>query len=83
MKTRDYREHLDEVLQDPEATAAYLTATVEEEDQDSLALAIQDIFRARDKSISSEFYCQEIAAVFLLVRINLDRMGLQMRIEKK
>lgn len=80
MTLRDYREHLDEVLKDPDSTAAYLNAALE--DGTIVATAIQDIYRARDNYISSDFYCSQIAVEFRLVAMALERMGLKMRVEK-
>lgn len=45
-KSRSYKEHLDKRLKDPEESAAYLNAALEDEDPAVFLLALRDIARA-------------------------------------
>ena len=52
-KTRDYRDHLDEVLVDPEASVAYLQAALEDGSVDVFLLALRDVAKARGGSFAA------------------------------
>jgi DNA-binding phage protein len=47
-RTRDYREHLDEVLKDDAEAVAYLNAALAEDDPEVFLLALRDVARARE-----------------------------------
>ena len=44
-RTRDYREHLDEVLKDDREAVAYLNAALAEDDPEVFLLALRDVAR--------------------------------------
>lgn len=46
-RSRNYKEHLLQVLQDPEEAAAYLDACLEDEDPKVLLLALKDVAEAQ------------------------------------
>lgn len=46
-KTKSYKEHLLNALQDPEEAAAYLDACLEDEDPHVFLLALKDVAEAR------------------------------------
>lgn len=46
-RTKNYKEHLLKVLQDPEEAAAYLDACLEDEDLNVFLLALKDVAEAR------------------------------------
>ena len=51
--TTDYRDELDEVLQDPEEAAAYLDASLEDGDPEVFLIAVRDVVRARGGGIAA------------------------------
>ncbi len=51
--TRDYRELLDETLQDADEAAAYLDAALEDGDPDVFLIAVRDVVRARGGGIAA------------------------------
>lgn len=50
---RDYREHLDEILNDDAEGVAYLNAALEEEDPEVFLLALRDVARAREGGLAA------------------------------
>jgi probable addiction module antidote protein len=46
-RTRDYREHLDDVLEDDAEAVAYLDAALAEADPEVFLLALRDVARSR------------------------------------
>lgn len=52
-RTRDYREHLDEVLKDDSEAVAYLNAALAEDDPDVFLLALRDVARTREGGLAS------------------------------
>jgi len=50
--TRDYREHLDEVLKDDAEAVAYLNAALAEEDPEVFLLALRDVARTREGGLA-------------------------------
>lgn len=53
--TRDYREHLDEVLKDDAEAVGYLNAALGEEDPEVFLLALRDVARTREGDSRSGF----------------------------
>lgn len=51
-KARDYREHLDEALQDDEEAVAYLNAALAEGDPEVFLLALRDVARTREGGLA-------------------------------
>jgi probable addiction module antidote protein len=49
----DYREHLDEVLEDNAETVAYLNAALVEEDPEVFLLALRDVARSRQGGLAA------------------------------
>jgi probable addiction module antidote protein len=52
-RTRDYREHLDEVLEDRAEAVAYLNAALAEDDPEVFLLALRDVARTREGGLSA------------------------------
>jgi len=52
-RAKDYREHLDDVLRDPEEALAYLNAALAENDPDIFLLALRDVARAREGGVAA------------------------------
>ena len=52
-RTREYREHLDEVLEDNAETVAYLNAALVEEDPEVFLLALRDVARSRQGGLAA------------------------------
>jgi probable addiction module antidote protein len=50
--SKDYREHLDNVLQDGEEAVAYLNAALAESDAEVFLLALRDVARAREGGLA-------------------------------
>ena len=51
--TRDYREHLNEVLRDDVEAVAYLNAALAENDPKVFLLALRDVARAREGGLAA------------------------------
>jgi probable addiction module antidote protein len=51
-KARDYRQHLDEVLEDDAEAAAYLNAALTEDDPEVFLLALRDVARTREGGLA-------------------------------
>ena len=51
-KARDYRQHLDEVLEDDAEAAAYLNAALTEGDPEVFLLALRDVARTREGGLA-------------------------------
>jgi len=51
-KTRDYREHLDDVLEDDAEAVAYLNAALAEDDSEVFLLALRDVARTREGGLA-------------------------------
>jgi probable addiction module antidote protein len=52
-RTRNYREHLEEVLKDDEEAVAYLNAALAEEDPEVFLLALRDVAGAREGGLAA------------------------------
>jgi probable addiction module antidote protein len=51
-RTRDYREHLDDVLEDDAEAVAYLNAALAEDDPEVFLLALRDVARTREGGLA-------------------------------
>jgi len=51
--TRDYREHLDDVLKGDDEAVAYLNAALAEDDPEVFLLALRDLARARKGGLAA------------------------------
>ena len=53
VRAREYREHLDEVLNDDAEAVAYLNAALAEEDPEVFLLALRDVARTREGGLAA------------------------------
>ena len=75
---KNYREHLEEVLADPEQTAEYLTACLEEDNLEILETCLTDI----NGGEYGDFDAPETTTDLWAVKGALAQVGLRIKIEK-
>lgn len=69
-KHRDFQEFLLENLQDPQEAAAYLQATLNEEDERVLLIALHDVLQARGDTVKTKSF-----QAYLETRLNKDEIA--------
>ncbi len=52
-RAKDYTEHLDDALHDPEEAIAYLNAALDEADPDVFLVALSDVARAQEGGLGA------------------------------
>ena len=80
---RSYSEHLEEVLQDPEAKAEYLTAALEDGSVELVTLALLDVLGYTQMGTNSSILCDELAEMLRNVKYHLANVGLKLVVEER